>query len=266
MTEEVVIPTKEELLTPEPEEVVEEVVEFSEAEQEAISKGWKPEGVEGKKNLTAEEFLDREKFYKSIHNLERQNKKLQQDLDNLAKFQNKVREDERKRVIAELTAQKKQALEDSDFSKVIDIDNQLMEQLTTTEKAESAVQPTQVDVNETFSRWVNDNKWYQTDPELREYADTVGVGYANTHPDMAPEQVYEYVSREVKSRFAEKFGGTPTPSNKVSTSSRGGNRPKGGTISAKDLSDEERQIMRTVIRSGALTEEEYLKEYASFSR
>lgn len=268
MTEEVKIPTKEELLETidgaektESVESAEEVIDYSEAEQEAISKGWKPEGVEGKRNLSAEEFLDREKFYNDIHNLQRQNKKLQQDLDNLAKFQKKVREDERKRVISELTAKKRQAMEDSDFDKVAEIDTKIFEEMSAKEE-EPVVQS---NTTEAFSEWVSENRWYNTDSDMREYADTIGVGYANRNPNKTPEEVFEYVTKEVKKHFTEKFGEKPPSNNKVASTTRTTAKPKGAGITAKELSEEERQIMRTIIRSGALTEEEYLKEYASFN-
>lgn len=45
---------------PEEQGVAEESTpEYSEIELEAIEHGWNPEGVEGKRNLSAEEFLDR---------------------------------------------------------------------------------------------------------------------------------------------------------------------------------------------------------------
>ena len=39
------------------EEPIEATPEYTEIEQEAMGFGWNPEGVEGKKNLTAEEFV-----------------------------------------------------------------------------------------------------------------------------------------------------------------------------------------------------------------
>lgn len=102
--EEVVIPSKEELLgiKSEDEDLVdivpdEDPSEYSEIELNAIEKGWNPEGVEGKKNLSAEEFLDRQSLYDDLHSLKRQNKRLATDIENINKYQKSIREDERKK-------------------------------------------------------------------------------------------------------------------------------------------------------------------------
>ena len=120
---------------------------------------------------------------------------------------------------------------------------------------------TEQQANEAFQSWITGNSWYNTDMEMREYADTVGIGYYNRNNKPDPEDVYKYVAEEVRKRFPDKFGnsnrGKPTPVE----GAKAGRNAKTSKYSVRDLPDEARQIMKTLIRTGAITEEQYLKEY-----
>jgi hypothetical protein len=75
--------------------------------------------------------------------------------------------------------------------------------------------------------------------------------------------VYEYVAKEVKARFPEKFGGNPKRSqpSPVEGAGKGRTGHSSTKYSVKDLPEEDRRIMETIVRSGTMTKEQYLKDY-----
>ena len=79
-----------------------EGVEYTEAELEAIEHGWNPDGAEGKRNLSAEEFMDRQPLYDDIRSLKKQTRKLQDGIEAMKQMQDGIRHRERQQVIAEL--------------------------------------------------------------------------------------------------------------------------------------------------------------------
>lgn len=232
--------------------------QLSEVEQEAMKHGWNPEGVEGKRNLSAEEFMDRQKFFDDIRSLKRQNKNLQEQFEALQKHHKDVRQKERTRVIEELKAKKKLAYESEDFDSVVDIDEQLQELKNEKEEDDSAAKEAS---NPIFEKWVERNSWYEDDSELREQADILGHGFMAAGRG-TPEQAYEYVEKQIKKMYPDKFSeGKRAKPSAVEKGSRGTKKPKGSKYSEKDLPEEDRKIMQTILRSGAITKEQFLKDY-----
>jgi len=260
------LPTKEALLaTNEAEEATEDVVtELSEEEQSAIEKGWNPEGVEGKKHLSAEEFLDRQKLYDDLHSLKRQNKRLQGDIENINKYQEQIRDDERKKVVAELKIQKRDALEEGDHDRVVEIDDRLAD-----EREKAKAEKTEVKSNEDFEEWIAENDWYQNDTELREEADIYGEVYWAKNPTKTRDQVYKAVSSHIKRSYKEKFENPKrAKASPVDSGTNSGTqkKPAKSKYSAKDLPSDQRSIMKTILRTTkGLTEEQYLKDYFSMN-
>jgi hypothetical protein len=239
------------------EEVVEEEpVELSEVEEEATLHGWKSEGVEGKRTLSAEEFMDRQPLYDDAKAMKKQIKRLQEGMDALKTHQGKVRVDERAKVVAELQQAKVRALEEDNYEAVVQIDDKIAE--TRADAAADVLEPV---TNGAFEDWEAANSWYNQDPEMKEYADMIGNGYAAQNPNKDLSEVYDRVTSEVKKRYAKKFS---NPASNASSPVEAAHR--GGRTSSKlrksDLPEQDRRIMDSIIRAGGITEAEYLKEYA----
>jgi uncharacterized membrane protein len=232
------------------------ITEPSEIEIEAASHGWTPGGVEGKKNLTAEEFMDRQPLYDEIRSTKKQIKKLQEGVDALKSHQATIRSDEREKVIKELKVAKRQAMEDENYDAVIEIDDKIA-----TQRAEAQAAVLDPVSNGAFESWESQNEWYNQDDEMKEYADMVGNGLAATHPNIPLTDVYERVTKEVKKRFASKF---TNPASATGSPVEGGKR--GTRTSSKlrvsDLPEQDRRIMESIIKAGGITKEEYLEEYS----
>lgn len=266
VAEEVVIekvPDKEELDALLKEDVLdedsgEETPKYTEAELSAVEKGWSPDGVEGKKNLTADEFLDRQTLYDDIHSLKRQNKRLQGDIENINKYQKDIRADERKKVVEDLKHQKKEALDDEDHHRVIEIDEQLADER---DKAKADVKQ-ESKPNEDFESWVTSNSWYNDDKELREDADIYGEIYWTKHPNTSREDVYTEVAKYIKRSHADKFSNNRRDSPAAVEGGTTPRQPRSKTkFTVKDLDVESRSVMKTILRTSNMTEEQYLKDY-----
>lgn len=241
--------------------------EYSEVEMEAMKHGWRPEGVEGKRNLSAEEFLDRQKLYDEIKHLKKGVKETKLAFDALRKHHQRVREAERKKIIAELKLQKRMALETDDYDKVMELDDKILEASTKQDDGDDIPDIPETNSNEAFETWVSENRWYHADKDLRTRADIVGAIYYQNNPTAPLDDVYNYVTETMRKEFPEKFGITSKqrkPSTAaVDTSSRRTTKASTGAkkFSSKDLPEDALQIMKTLVRSGAVTEEQYLKEY-----
>lgn len=92
------------------------------------------------------------------------------------------------------------------------------------------------------------------------FADSLGV---ELHKQgLSPDEVLRRVTREVKEEFKHKF---TNPKRDGPSAVEGGAR-KGGRSSGDDasgMSEDDVRVMNKIIRSGAMTKEEYLKEYRS---
>ena len=231
----------------------------SDIEAEAIAHGWRPEGVEGRRSLSAEEFLDRQPLYDELGKLKKTTKKLQQGMEAMKQMHEGIRQREREKTIRELKDARKDALALEDYDAVNDIDDKIAE-----EKVAASTPP----VNEAFNDWVEENEWYNQDEEMRSYADTIGAGYLHNNPNKPIAEVYKYVSKEVAKRFPdgednEQENDEPAPRhrrNPVEGAGKG-RTASSGRYSERDLPEEARQIMNTIIRTGTMTKQEYLKQY-----
>ena len=231
-------------------------VQLTEIEQEAMSHGWKPDGAEGKRTLTAEEFMDRQPLYDEIHSLKRQTRKLQEGVSALTKHQDHVRKQEREKTIQELKQKKVEAMDAGDNALVVDLEDQIQD---TKAEAKVVEEPS----NDDFEEWIDNNTWYNQDSAMKSYADTMGKGYSSLHPEKPLADVYAYVTQEVKARYPDKFAGSKrgrqAPVEGASKGRKVGKQPK---YSTKDLPEDARDIMKTVVRmTKGMSEQDYVNSY-----
>jgi len=236
-------------------EVVVQTVETTAREQ-----GWKPlEEFDGDKSkwVSAETFVAKGELISKIESLGKKLKDADKAIKMLTEHHQKVKESEFQRAVQYLKTQKKQAYEAGDVDKIIEIDEKIAE-VKETQKAqvanEAKVEPV---VHPSFQKWQDENKWYTTDTEMRADADAFGNAYAANNPDKTPEEVLDYVSKKVKRLYKDKFE-NPNRS-KASAVEGGGNRQETSNESFA-LSEDEKRVMNTFIRTGIMTKEDYIKE------
>ena len=229
--------------------------------QQAVEQGWKPkEEYQGEpdKWKPAKEFVERGELFKKIDTMGKELKETRRALQMLKEHHNKVKEVEYSKAVNELKQLQKKHLEEGNSDGYLET-TELLTDLKAEQKAREVVQevtPTQPDPR--FVSWVTDNKWYNSDPEMRQFADAVGMGYAQTNRNLSPEEVLAYVTKEVKERFKDKF----VNPNRTKSTLVGSSNTSAGTSTKNDieLTDDERRVMNTFIRTGVLTKEEYLSE------
>ncbi len=229
--------------------------------QQAVEQGWKPkEEYQGDpdKWKPAKEFVERGELFKKIDTMGKELKETRRALQMLKEHHNKVKEVEYSKAVNELKQLQKKHLEEGNSDGYLET-TELLTDLKAEQKAREVVQevtPTQPDPR--FVSWVTDNKWYNSDPEMRQFADAVGMGYAQTNRNLSPEEVLAYVTKEVKERFKDKF----VNPNRTKSTLVGSSNTSAGTSTKNDieLTDDERRVMNTFIRTGVLTKEEYLTE------
>ena len=234
----------------------------SSIEDRAREQGWRPkEEFEGdaSKWVSAETFVAKGELIDRIEQLGKKLKDSEKTIKMLTEHHAKVKDSEFKKAVEYLKSQKKQAYENGDVDKIIEID----ERLATVKETQKA-QEMQDKVNDdpethpAFQSWVSDNKWYDSDSEMRADADAFGAAYASNNKDKTPQDVLEYVSKKIKKTYPEKFT-NPNRNKPTGVESGSGNR-QGSSRDNITLTEEEARVMNTFVRNGVMTKEEYMKE------
>ena len=234
------------------------VPELSPVEQKAMEQGWVPQDQwdgDPEQWRPAKEFLDRGELFKKIEDQNRTIKEFKRALDDLKQHHAKTRETEYSRALQALKEQKKAALEEGDADAVIKLDDQI--DLVKEEQQKLKQQPVTQDelVAPEFTTWVEKNSWYESSQPMRAYADALGRDLA--FKGLTPSQVLKEVEKQVRLEFPNKF----TNPNRNKPGAVEGSTNKGGRSNeVVELSDEERRVMQRFVRTGVMTEKQYMEE------
>jgi len=229
-------------------------------EQEAREQGWRPKDEwEGDpdKWRPAKEFYERGELFGKIDHMGKELKETRKALKMLQEHHTKVKETEYNRAVDELKALQKQHLEAGDSDKYLET-TELLTDLKTEQKARAIVQEnTPPPADPRFVDWTEKNKWYTKDTKMRDYADMIGSDYAKKHPGTDPEDVLVYVTQEVKERFRDKF---TNPNRAKPSAVEGGGNAAASNKTEFKMTEDERKVMNTFVRTGVMTKEDYIKE------
>jgi len=174
-------------------------------DEAARAQGWVPqEEWDGDPTQwrDAQVFLERGEYFKTMGTQRKQIDKLNAMVEKMADIQASTREDERQRVLKELSQQKYAAMEEGEFNKVVDIDSEM-------EKIRSAPLTSVPDVQgqtedkytqNKIADYIDNNSWYRTNPDMRQYAVSNAVGFRQGNPQARIDDVLEYSDSEVKIR------------------------------------------------------------------
>lgn len=235
--------------------------ELSPIQQKALDQGWKPkEQFEGDPDefIDAAEFVRRGELFSKIEHQSKELKTMRQALEALKQHHSKVAEFEFNRALKTLQAQRKEAVRNQDTEKQLELEEQIDEAKENAERIRrEANVPAVPEVNPEFVAWTDKNKWYTTDKAMRAVADQVGLDLHRQ--GLSPSDVLKRVEQEVREAFPHKFANPkrsqPSP---VEGSSRAGNSVVRKSVA---LDDDERRVMNKIVRSGVMTEEQYMAEY-----
>jgi len=237
----------------------EQAPELSPVEQEAREQGWVPkEEFNGDEHkwVDAGEFLRRGELFKRIDMQNRELKDVKRALNELSKLQADLREVEYKNALKTLREQKKQALEEGDADAVIAAEERIdlvKEEQNKVRVAEQSAPEESGEEHPEFVEWKDRNSWYVSSAPMKAFADALGRDLRAE--GLTPREVLKRVEQEVKKEFPHKFSNPrQNRPNPVESGSKGG-RSNGSF----QLSPEQRKVMMTFVRTGALTEKEYIE-------
>lgn len=237
-----------------------EQIELSPVELQAKEAGWVPkEEFDGEEHkwVDAGEFLRRGELFKKIEDQNKQLKDVRNALAELKKLNSQVREVEYKRALDTLRKQKKEALENGDAEAVIAAEERI--DLVKEQQQQLKSQPADVQAQEgtehpEFVAWVEQNSWYKSSAPMKAFADTLGDQLAKA--GNSPSEVLRKVAAEVRKEFPHRFNNPNREKAGAVEASKGSSRSTGSFV----LSDDERRIMNNFVRTGALTEKEYIDQ------
>lgn len=250
----------------------------------ATQLGWKP-NHEGENFVDAKTYILRSREIQDSmrdHNkdLKQQLQTIQGSVEALKEHNERVYKAEVSRLQGEvdrLRKERKAAIEMADVDKVDELDKEI----GTIEKSLSEPKPKSAPVtNPIYDEWVQDNQWYLTNNEMAAYADTVAQQYAG-----APlERLYPLVRQKVAEVFPEAFEKKPAvnPANPGTLANPGEKAPAASTkpvgpaspvesghkqagtksFTKADLSAEQLSIMNQFVKSGIMTEDQYISDLA----
>jgi hypothetical protein len=242
-----------------------EVVEPSPVEVAARESGWvtKDEWIAQGKDpddwRTAREFQERGELFEEIHKLKESNKKTSNAFKVLVEHHKKVYDNAVKEAIDRLKAEKREALENNEVSRVLEIDEQI-EQVR-----ERKLEVPDVEVDEevgptpTFNRWHKQNPWYKLtgDDEASRYADVIGAQYKKANPEVSERDLLEHVESKIARRFPEIFE-NPNGKRGHEVNPKGENKSS-GTDNFK-LTEEEERVCKMFVDQGVMTRKEYIDD------
>lgn len=233
--------------------------ELSPVQQEALSSGWVPKeefNGDTEKWVDAAEFLRRGELFKKIEAQGRELKDVRRALVEMKKLHASVQEVEYKRALDTLKAQKKAALEEGDADAVIAADERIdlvreqQRQLVVPEDV-----PQQAEEHPEFVEWKSKNSWYVSSTPMKAFADALGAELAQQ--GLTPPQVLRRVEEEVRKEFPNKF---QNPRQNRASAVESGNVKTVSGSGSYTLSPDERRVMQTFVRTGVMTEKEYIAE------
>lgn len=226
-------------------------------EIEARKLGWKPEeeyeGEEGKW-INADEFVARAPLYEKNRKLSKKIKDVENTIELLKKHYAKTEEQAYKRALETLKQEKVKALDEGDHKAVADIDDKILDL-----KKEPIHEKQEKQSNPDFDEWVTRNSWYNTDEEMREYADAIGRIYARNNNNPDADEVYRHAEKKVMERFPEKFR-NPNRSRPSSVEGGSKSQTKSKRPAWSDLPEVFQQVGNKFVRNGVMTKEQYIDD------
>jgi regulator of replication initiation timing len=247
-------------------------------EAQARELGWKPkeEFYADPKNKnkpwrTAEDFLDRKSFFDKIesqaHKIDsqaREIRELKKGMQALAEHNRRIGQLAYEKALRELKEERDRAIEEQDLKKVEEIRDKmesLKENQRRIELEALKEQQTKQEPNEQFAKWVEQNKWYTQDNDMRVFADGYAMHLWNSGI-RDPNEALPMIEKKVKETFPNKFR---NPNKDRAPTIEGGSRKDVKKPDNFTLTEEEEKILNTMLRAGApITREEYIKQLKEY--
>lgn len=229
----------------------------------AIKQGWRPiDEWEG----DPDDWVDYKEFNFRGELMERiraQSKELNEFKKTAKEFKDhyqKVKETAYKEALQELKAAKRDALEEQDYDRVVELDEQIQE---VKEKSKEASRE-EVTTNEPpafVQYWLKENSWYETDRVMRMASEAIAQELVESNPELQTDQaaLLDEVAKRVRKEFPHKFQVKNTTPSKTTTSTAPASKASKSNPSV-NLSRQEQEVAERFVKLGFVSSvEEYAK-------
>jgi hypothetical protein len=270
--EEVKLPTSEEILEPKQEDQVEQKeTQFAEPDPEELlarQSGWVPESEwkgDPKSWRPAKDFNERGELLSRIKAQSKELINLKSAMEFLTSQQQKQFKLGYEKAIVDLKAARQEALREGDLVKAQDITDQIDEMKDEQRKVVDTKSTQQRGPSEVFKEWFAHNTWYTKDKVMTRFAEAEGASFKEDNPDATEADMLSHVARVIRKQFSDKFAPKSAPS--PDGEGRGGTTKKSTSTSdpyksvKESMTDEQRQIMRTILKTTKMKEEDYIKQF-----
>jgi hypothetical protein len=244
-----------------------EAPEPTESEAKARRQGWRPKDEyrgPDEKWVDADAFLKRsdEELPVMRERLKKQDRDLADLKGTVAKFAEhhaKVEKIAYERAMNEVKKQRREALAIGDA----DGFEQAEERLAELKEVKPAATQKEAakEISPEVHTWVQANPWFQSEPRLAKYAETVCAELQNEDPTRDLSDILKEVAKEVKSRFPEKFANakrSAPPAVEGATTVASGK----GSKSYANLPAEAKAACDKFLKQGLIkSKDDYLKYY-----
>lgn len=245
-------------------------------EAEARKMGWRPQDeYDGDNWVNAEIFVARAPLIEKIEGMGKALKRVNSETEQIKEHYKKVKETAYQQALKDLRAERRAAIQEGDADTLDAVEEQLdklkEERIREEQEQQTSASSQTAEQVEAFQTWRQRNNWYQDHAEATELADTLGRGY---HSEGAtPDQVLAKVEKAIRKAFPELYrnpnrdkpSGTVTGSSTKMADNKQTKQEQSLAGVKKSLTDEQRQVMNKLVRSGMLTEEEYLRDFKAIS-
>lgn len=251
--------------------------EANPAMEKAAADGWKPEDqytgepgtwVDYREFNVRGELMGRIQEQSGIiHNQKQQVEEVKAALSDLKAMQDKIAENEYKKIMKQLRNAKASAIEDGNGEAVAQIDEEIDTLKESRAEAKAEDKPAapssnpQAQVTPEVQAWLAapQNQWYNSNPVMRHTANGLAADIATQHPEYTPMQVLSKMEQAMRKEMPHKFkSGSPVDGGD------GNIRPNSGSTgkrTIKDLSQEEQDACKRFIKLKVFKDEaEYIEQ------
>ncbi len=225
---------------------------------EAKKRGFNPE-YEGDNKKSPKEYLEVQLNHNKVlmernEALTEQVERLSAQIKQVVEFTKEQKQKAVDAAIAKLTAQKEEAIADSDPERVKQLDVMIENEKKVAKNQNDPI----------LEAWIANNPWYLNDEKLAIKADRIAFELKNTGRFSATDKDYEkllkLVEEEVKSTFPDKFK-NPKKDNppEVESGHNSGQRPS--KKSYADLPQDAKRACDAFVKDKIMTREQYLDIY-----
>ena len=234
----------------------------SDAEAEALSKGWKPDGPK-----SAEEFLRAEPLYEEIKRRGKEAKELKAQLAELTRHVAGLKKAGYETKIDQMQDQRQQAIVRSDVDSVDYYDNEL-QKLKTEMQTDVEIQQLHPAAQEFLER----HKELQSDYSLE--AQEVKDFISRRDKELFVHNLDPYVhiqtlEKDLQKQFPARYKSSAQVAHQVSAvesdAAPVASKAKKGQFAYSDLTRDQKQVCQRLIKRGVMTKEAYIKQIAEIN-